>query len=76
MFATVNLHNLLGFLRLRLDSHAQYEIRVYAEAMLELIEPIVPESVKAFRLRLAAPLSADERVELEELRARLAGLEK
>lgn len=49
MFATVDLHNLMGFLRLRLHSHSQYEIRVYAEAMLKLIEPIVPVSVAAFR---------------------------
>lgn len=49
MFATVDLHNLFHFLKLRLHSHAQYEIRVYAEAMLELIEPIVPISTAAFR---------------------------
>jgi thymidylate synthase (FAD) len=49
MFGTVNLHNLFRFIQLRLHSHSQYEIRVYAEAMLELIEPIVPISVKAFR---------------------------
>lgn len=49
MFATVNLHNLMHFLRLRLHSHSQYEIRVYAEAMLQLIEPIVPHSVAAFK---------------------------
>lgn len=49
MFATVDLHNLFHFLKLRLHSHAQYEIRVYAEAMLELIEPIVPVSTAAFR---------------------------
>lgn len=49
MFATVDLHNLMGFLRLRLHTHSQYEIRVYAEAMLKLIEPIVPISVAAFR---------------------------
>ena len=48
MFATVDLHNLLHFLRLRLHEHAQYEIRVYAEAMLKLIQPIVPQSVAAF----------------------------
>lgn len=51
MFATVDLHNLFHFLSLRLHEHAQYEIRVYAEAMLELIKPIVPEAVKAFRER-------------------------
>lgn len=49
MFATVDLHNLFHFLKLRLHSHAQYEIRVYAEAMLELIEPIVPISTAAFK---------------------------
>lgn len=49
MFATVDLHNLMHFLRLRLHPHAQYEIRVYAEAMLKLIEPLVPHSVAAFK---------------------------
>jgi thymidylate synthase (FAD) len=49
MFASVDLHNLFHFLRLRLHEHAQYEIRVYAEAMLKLIEPIVPIAVKAFQ---------------------------
>ena len=49
MFATVNLHNLFHFLGLRLHEHAQYEIRVYAEALLQLIKPIVPEAVKAFK---------------------------
>lgn len=48
MFATVNLLNLFKFLTLRADDHAQYEIRVYAEAMLDLIRPIVPAAVGAF----------------------------
>lgn len=48
MFATVNLLNLLKFLGLRTHSHAQYEIRVYAEALLELIRPIVPVVVAAW----------------------------
>lgn len=52
MFATVNLHNLFRFLSERLHPHAQYEIRVYAEAMLELIEPIVPVAVEAFKVNL------------------------
>lgn len=52
MFASVNLHNLFHFLRLRLDAHAQYEIRVYAQAMLYLIEPYVPLAVKAWRTTL------------------------
>lgn len=54
MFATVDLHNLMHFLKLRLHAHSQYEIRVYAQAMLELIEPIVPHSVAAFREHVLA----------------------
>lgn len=50
MFATIDLHNLLGFIRLRDHSHAQYEIQVYAQAMLDLIRPIVPISVAAFEV--------------------------
>lgn len=49
MFATIDLHNLMNFLRERLHPHAQYEIRVYAEAMLKLIEPIVPVAVAAYK---------------------------
>lgn len=47
-FGTVNLHNLLHFLELRLHSHAQYEIRVYAEAILDIINHIVPITVGAW----------------------------
>lgn len=54
MFGTVNLHNLFHFLGLRTHSHAQYEIRVYALAMLELIRPICPIAVTAWEeLQLA-----------------------
>ncbi len=49
MFATVDLHNLFHFIKLRMHSHAQWEIQQYAKAMLHLIEPIVPEAVKAFK---------------------------
>ena len=48
MFATVDLLNLLKFLTLRCDAHAQYEIRVYAEAMRELISQHVPASLAAW----------------------------
>ena len=47
-FGTVDLHNLFHFLELRLHPHAQWEIRQYALAILELIEPIVPVSTAAF----------------------------
>jgi thymidylate synthase (FAD) len=44
----IDLHNLFHFLALRCDSHAQWEIRVFAEGMLELIKPIVPVAVEAW----------------------------
>jgi thymidylate synthase (FAD) len=44
----IDLHNLFHFLALRCDSHAQWEIRVFAEAMRELITPIVPVSMEAW----------------------------
>ncbi len=44
----IDLHNLLHFLSLRADSHAQYEIRVYAEAMLDLVRAWVPITYQAF----------------------------
>ncbi|THH35777.1 FAD-dependent thymidylate synthase [Aliishimia ponticola] len=44
----VDLHNLLHFLRLRADSHAQYEIRVYAEEMCKIVADWVPFAFKAF----------------------------
>lgn len=44
----IDLHNLFHFLGLRCDAHAQWEIRVFAEAMLKLITPIVPVAVEAW----------------------------
>jgi thymidylate synthase (FAD) len=55
-----DLHNLFGFLALRADTHAQYEIRVYAEAMAQTVQCWVPLAWQAFldyRLN-AATLSA------------------
>ncbi|MBO6626047.1 MAG: FAD-dependent thymidylate synthase [Roseicyclus sp.] len=43
-----DLHNLMHFLSLRADSHAQYEIRVYADAMLESMRAWVPLCAAAF----------------------------
>jgi thymidylate synthase (FAD) len=48
MYAKVDLHNLFHFLRLRMDSHAQFEIREYANALYELIKPVVPVAAEAF----------------------------
>ncbi len=44
----VDLHNLLHFLRLRADSHAQYEIRVYAEEICKIVADWVPYAYAAF----------------------------
>jgi thymidylate synthase (FAD) len=44
----VDLHNLFHFLRLRADSHAQYEIRVYADAICEMVKDWVPAAYGAF----------------------------
>lgn len=44
----VDLHNLLHFLRLRADAHAQYEIRVYADAICKMVADWVPFAYKAF----------------------------
>jgi thymidylate synthase (FAD) len=44
----IDLHNLFHFLSLRMDAHAQQEIRDYATAMFRLIQPIVPIAAEAF----------------------------
>lgn len=44
----VDLHNLLHFLSLRADPHAQYEIRVYADAMLDMVRRWLPIACEAF----------------------------
>lgn len=44
----IDLHNLLHFLGLRMDSHAQFEIRVFANAMFDIIKEYVPVACSAF----------------------------
>jgi thymidylate synthase (FAD) len=55
-----DLHNLMHFLRLRADPHAQHEIRAYAEVMIDTLQRWVPLTYQAFReYRLgAAQISA------------------
>lgn len=45
----IDLHNLLHFLSLRADSHAQYEIRIYAEKICEIVDKWVPLTWEAFQ---------------------------
>jgi len=48
LYWKMDLHNLLHFLNLRADAHAQYEIRVYAEALIEIVKQWVPNTYAAF----------------------------
>lgn len=44
----IDLHNLMHFLHLRVDSHAQFEIREYAKTMLKMLKEWVPITYEAF----------------------------
>jgi thymidylate synthase (FAD) len=44
----IDLHNLFRFLHLRMDAHAQYEIRVFAEAMAKCAKAVAPLAYEAF----------------------------
>lgn len=63
LYWKMDLHNLFHFLRLRMDHHAQLEIRELAFAIFELIKPIVPISCNAFeKFRInAVSFSSDEK---------------
>jgi len=68
----VDLHNLFHFLRLRADAHAQYEIRVYAETMCDIVKDWVPQAYGAFEdYRLGGQTLSGRAVEI--LKRRLAG---
>ncbi|NFV82222.1 FAD-dependent thymidylate synthase [Magnetospirillum aberrantis SpK] len=72
MYWQTNLHNLMHFLRLRADPHAQYEIRVFAEKILEIMADWVPVTTEAFRdYQLEA--ARVSRMEIALLRDLLAG---
>jgi thymidylate synthase (FAD) len=78
----IDLHNLLHFLSLRMDPHAQQEIRDFAIAMFALIRPVVPVAAEAFldynfqamhltrleveALRTGRPLASDNKRENAE----------
>lgn len=65
----VDLHNLFHFLKLRIDPHAQYEIRVYGEAMAQLVKAAVPVAYEAFEdyILHARRFSRRERAALKAL---------
>lgn len=67
-----DLHNLFHFLRLRADAHAQYEIRVYAEAIAACVKDWVPLAFAAFEdYRMGGVTLSAKAVEV--LKRRLAG---
>jgi thymidylate synthase (FAD) len=45
----IDLHNLFHFLQLRMDEHAQWEIRQYAEVMMDIAQRVAPVSCAAFK---------------------------
>ena len=70
----MDLHNLFHFLKLRLDSHAQYEIRLYAEKILEIIKTVCPMAVSSFENTMEKAVSFNGE-EMEALRKVLNGEE-
>lgn len=69
----IDLHNLFHFLSLRKDSHAQLEIREYANALGELVKPIVPFAYEAFEdYRLNGMFLTN--VEIQYLKEALQGI--
>ena len=53
----IDLHNLFHFLRLRLDPHAQYEIRAFAEAMAKCAKAVAPLAYEAFEEHILHSIS-------------------
>ena len=68
----IDLHNLFHFLRLRMDAHAQYEIRVFAEAMATCAKAVAPLAYGAFEEHSLGALEFS-RSEIAALSAVLAG---
>jgi len=67
-----DLHNILRFLALRMDAHAQLEIREFATAMHDLIAPIVPITMEAWRDYEFEAVQLS-RLEVEAIRAHAQG---
>ncbi len=68
----IDLHNLFHFLRLRADPHAQYEIRVYAETICEIVKDWVPAAYAAFEDYRLGSVQLSNKA-LDVVRRRLAG---
>ncbi|MCK9286884.1 MAG: FAD-dependent thymidylate synthase [Sphaerochaetaceae bacterium] len=68
----MDLHNLFHFLKLRLDRHAQYEIRAYAQVILDIVDTVCPLACEAFRNHILDGVSLT-RNELSAVKELLAG---
>jgi thymidylate synthase (FAD) len=68
----IDLHNLFHFLKLRLDGHAQKEIRLYAEILFEIAKKVAPRCCESFERHILGGVRFSGE-ELAELRRRLAG---
>jgi len=68
----IDLHNLFHFLRLRMDPHAQYEIRVFAEALALCARAVAPIAYEAFEEHILGSVSFSK-AECEALALLLAG---
>lgn len=66
----IDLHNLFHFLKLRLDAHAQKEIRLYAQVLFDIAKKVAPSSCESFERHLLGGVrfSAEE---FKELKRRL-----
>jgi thymidylate synthase (FAD) len=66
----IDLHNLFHFLALRLDAHAQKEIRVYAEVMLDIAKKVAPRCCESFERHILGGVRFSQE-ELAEIKRRL-----
>ncbi len=71
MYWQIDLNNLFHFLRLRMDWHAQYEIRAYGDAMAQAVQAVAPLAFAAFEEHQLHGRSLS-RSELELLRQAIA----
>jgi len=68
----IDLHNLFHFLKLRLDAHAQKEIRLYAEVLFDITKKVAPACCESFERHILKGIRFSSE-ELAELKKRLEG---
>lgn len=78
MMITIDLRNLFNFLKLRMDAHAQYEMRMLANAMYELIKPVIPNAINAFDnyINESIILTKQEIESIHERKSDISGVSK